>query len=102
MWQQILDPARGLRRQPDQYVLEVGVRMCPLSLAECSRLMTAAARCPARSEPANHPFDLPMAIGLIWSSAQLLSAGRSPSSMKRVSASQRFKLWSMASAVAEP
>jgi hypothetical protein len=63
-----------------------------LSFAECSKLMTAAARWPARSEPANSQFDLPTAIGRIWFSTQLLSAGRSPSSTNRVSASQRRRL----------
>ena len=37
-------------------------------------------------------IDLPMAIGLIKFSTRLLSAGRWPPSMNRVSASQRFKL----------
>ena len=59
----------------------------PLSLAECSKLITAAARCPARSEPAHNQFDLSTAIGRIWFFTQLLSAGRSPSSLKRVNAS---------------
>jgi hypothetical protein len=43
--------------------------------AECSRLITAAARLPARSEPANNQLLRPMAIGRIWFSTQLLSMG---------------------------
>jgi hypothetical protein len=53
---------------------------CPFSLADCTRLMIAAARLPARSEPANSQLLRPMAIGRIWFSTQLLSAGKSPSS----------------------
>jgi hypothetical protein len=34
--------------------------------AECTRLITAAARWPARRLPANNQFDLPMATGLMW------------------------------------
>ena len=74
----------------------------PLSFAECSKLITAAAHWPARREPANSQFYLPTAIGRIWFSTQLLYAGRSPSSMNRVSAFQRRRLKSMALAVAEP
>jgi hypothetical protein len=37
----------------------------PLSLAIANRLWMAAARRPARSEPANSQFFLPMAIGRI-------------------------------------
>ena len=40
--------------------------------AECSRLMTAAARLPARELPANNQFERPSAIGRIWFSTQLL------------------------------
>ena len=36
-------------------------------------------RLPARSEPANSQLLRPMAIGRIWFSTQLLSAGSSPS-----------------------
>jgi hypothetical protein len=34
--------------------------------------MTAAARLPARKEPANNQFERPMAMGRIWFSIQLL------------------------------
>ena len=44
----------------------------PFRRAECSRLITAAARCPARKLPANSQFFLPSAMGLIWFSTQLL------------------------------
>jgi len=54
--------------------------------------MTAAARFPARKLPANSQFFLPMEIGRIWFSTQLLSIGRSPSSRNRTKAFQRFKL----------
>ena len=54
--------------------------------------MIAAARLPARKLPANNQFERPMAIGRIRFSFQLLSIGISPSSRKRVSAAQRFKL----------
>jgi hypothetical protein len=43
--------------------------------------MIAAARWPARSEPAKSQLERPSAIGLIWFSTQLLSAGSMPSSM---------------------
>jgi hypothetical protein len=65
---------------------------CPLSRAECTRLITAAARWPARRLPANSQLLRPIAIGRTWFSTQLLSIGSSPSSMKRTSACQRFKL----------
>ena len=55
-------------------------------------LITAAARWPARNEPANNQLFLPMAIGRIWFSIQLLSMGSRASCPNRVSASQRFKL----------
>ena len=52
-------------------------------------LRLTAARWPARSEPTNSQFDLPMAIGRIWFSTQLLSAGRSPSSLTYCGAIKR-------------
>jgi hypothetical protein len=45
----------------------------PLSLADWIKLITAAARRPARSDPANSQFERPSAIGRIWFSTQLLS-----------------------------
>ena len=50
----------------------------PLSLAVANRLWMAVARRPARSEPANSQFFLPMAIGRIAFSIGLLSIGRMP------------------------
>jgi hypothetical protein len=47
MGQQLLDPAVQLRGQPGEHVLQVGHGSCPLSLADCSRLITTAARSPA-------------------------------------------------------
>ena len=58
---------------------------CPLSLADCIKLMIVAERWPASNEPANSQFFLPMAHGRIWFSYQLLSIGRSPSSRGAVS-----------------
>jgi hypothetical protein len=43
--------------------------------------MIAAARLPARRLPAKSQLERPIAMGRIWFSTQLLSAGRSPSSM---------------------
>ena len=65
--------------------------------ADCTRLITAAARWPARGLPANSQLFLPIAIGRIWFSIQLLFTGSCPSSTKRVSALQQ----SSALAVAE-
>jgi len=45
--------------------------------------MIAAARCPARNDPANGQFERPSAIGRIWFSTQLLSGGNAPSSHDR-------------------
>ncbi len=45
---------------------------CPFSLADWIRLMTAAARCPARRLPANSQLFRPMAIGRMRFSTQLL------------------------------
>ena len=50
----------------------------PLSLAVANKLWNAAARRPARSEPANSQFFLPIAIGRIAFSTGLLSIGRLP------------------------
>ena len=55
-------------------------------------LITAAARLPARNEPANSQLLRPMAIGLIWFSHQLLSIGTCASSRYRASAGHRRKL----------
>lgn len=60
--------------------------------AECSRLMIAAARLPARRLPANSQFALPRAMGRMWFSTQLFEIGTSPSSTKRVSSFQRLRL----------
>ena len=54
---------------------------CPLMRAECTKLITAAARLPARRLPANNQFTLPRAIGLMGFSTQLFEIGRSPSLM---------------------
>jgi hypothetical protein len=40
--------------------------------------MIAAARWPGRSDPVNSHFFLPVAIGRIWFSTKLLSAGQVP------------------------
>ena len=81
MRQQFVDAAGRLSRQPLEDVAQVGVGICPLSRAEWTRLMMAAARLPARRLPANSQLVRPLAIGRIWFSTQLLSIGRSPSSM---------------------
>lgn len=64
---------------------------CPLMRADWIKLMTAAARWPARRLPAKSQLFRPMAIGRIWFSIQLLSPGSCPSPTNRVSASQRRK-----------
>jgi hypothetical protein len=43
-----------------------------LMRAECTTLMVATARLPARSELASNQFEHPMAIGRIWFSTQLM------------------------------
>ncbi len=53
--------------------------------------MTAAARWPARSGPANSQFERPIAISRIWFSTQLLSAGEVRHRWARERA-QRFRL----------
>jgi hypothetical protein len=50
----------------------------PLSLAVANRLWIAAARRPARSEPVNSQFFLPMAVGRMAFSTGLLSIGSVP------------------------
>jgi hypothetical protein len=50
----------------------------PLSLAVANRLWIAAARRPARSEPVNSQFFLPMAMGRMAFSTGLLSIGSVP------------------------
>lgn len=51
---------------------------CPLMRADWMRLMTAAARWPARRLPAKSQLLRPIAIGRIWFSIQLLSTGSCP------------------------
>ena len=65
---------------------------CPHSLADCSRLITTAARSPASWLPRNNQFLRPSAQGLIWFSIWLLSTGTAPSVKKSESACQWFKL----------
>lgn len=55
-------------------------RSCSFSRADWIRLMTAAARCPPRSEPANSQFERPIAQVRMWFSTQLSWIGASPSS----------------------
>ena len=62
----------------------------PLSLAVPSKLWMAAARLPARSDPAKSQFFLPMAMGRIQFSVTLLSIGRWPVLAYRINAGQRF------------
>lgn len=51
---------------------------CPFMRADWIRLMTAAARWPARKLPANSQWLRPMAMGRIWFLIQLLSTGNCP------------------------
>ena len=74
----------------------------PLSFTDWIELMIAAARFPARIDPAKSHLGLPRATGRMRFSMQLLSIGRSPSSMYRISAAQRLRLSSIAFAVADP
>ena len=66
MWQQFADPTFVLSRQARQDILQIGKGI---------RLMTVAARLPARRLPANSQFFRPVAIGQIRFSIQLLSIG---------------------------
>jgi len=54
----------------------VGPRLRPLMRAECSKLMMAAARLPARRLPAKSQLDLPRVIGLIWFSTHCSRSAR--------------------------
>ena len=54
--QQLLDSAVQLRGQSREHVLQVGPGIVPLSLADCSRLITTAARSPASWLPMNNQF----------------------------------------------
>ena len=59
-------PWQRLEHMPVSYThLDVYKRQCPFMRADWIRLMTAAARWPARKLPANNQLPLPMAIGLI-------------------------------------
>lgn len=80
MRQQFSDPADRLRWEPLQHIAQVGVGIKPLSLAEWTRLITAAALLPARKLLAKSQFCLPSAMGRMRFSTQFLSMGRSPSS----------------------
>lgn len=64
-------------------------RFCAIAITDGQR---PACRRPARKLLANNQLSLPMAIGRIWFSIQLLSTGNCPSSTKRVSATQRRTL----------
>ena len=64
-----------------------------MSLADCTRLMTTAARGPASSLPANNQALLrPIAQGRIWFSMWLLSTCTMPSFRFAVSAAHAFRL----------
>jgi hypothetical protein len=52
--------------------------------------MMAAARFPARSEPANNQFFLPVAQGLIWFSTQLCRLSDYAASFMRVAVGMVF------------
>ena len=93
MRQEFGDQVVFVHGQTLQHIFEISVRVVPIELGALNiRLMTAAARWPDRREPANNQFFRPIAMGLIWFSAQLLSIGSCPSSAKRVSAPQRLTL----------
>lgn len=64
---------------------------CPLSLAEGTRPIVAAAHSLPRKLPENSQFCRPSAMGRMRFSTQLLSLGSSPSSMKRPDDVQGFK-----------
>ena len=51
---QLVDPTVQLRRQPREHVREIAQGSCPLSLADCSRLITTAARSPAVAPTASN------------------------------------------------
>jgi len=56
--QQLCDLAVLLCWQPDQDILEVGVRVMPVKPGALDQaIMMAAARWPARNEPANNQFE---------------------------------------------
>ena len=64
----------------------------PLMRADWIRLIPAVARWPACRLPANNQLIFPMAMGRIWFSIQLLSAGSYGSSTKRVNAAQLLRM----------
>jgi len=78
VWEQFGDAPGRLRRQTlrDVPSFRPACGSCPFRRAECTWLMLAAARLPARRHPANCQLLRPIAIGPIWFSTELLSAGQ--------------------------
>ena len=72
---QFVDAAVQMGGQPSDYVAEGSPRSCPLSLADCTRLITTLARLPATSLQANSHALRPIAHGITRLSWWLLSTG---------------------------
>lgn len=79
-------------KQPLEHIAQVGPWLMAISLADCTKLMTMAARLPASSLPANSHALRPMAHGRIWFSIWLLSIATAQSRRNSPSASQRRML----------
>jgi hypothetical protein len=88
-WQQGIDLAVGAGRETFQDTGQPLQRIEPIELGGGQQALDRGSG-PARSEPANSQFFLPIAIGRIEFSTGLLSIGRVPLSAKRSSASQRL------------
>lgn len=57
--QQLVDAAVGVAGKPFEHVTQVAHGSCPLSLADCTRLMTIAARWPGQLAAAEEPCAAP-------------------------------------------
>jgi hypothetical protein len=57
MREKFFEPTGGVGRQALEHVLEVTVRIVSVELRGLDRLMTLAARCPARWDPTKSQFD---------------------------------------------
>ena len=71
----------------DQKIIDAAAKKSPCRVPTT----TSRSQCFQALEEVGH-YEQAIAIGRIWFSTQLLSIGRSPSSMKRTSAAQRLRL----------
>ena len=92
MRQQLVDAAVQVGGQPGEHVLEIRPRVMPVQLGRLQQAHDHGGALACQFAAGEEPLFRPIAQGRIRFSQWLLSIGTSPSSRKRVSAPQRFRL----------